>query len=205
MLSKTTGWISGGTPAKMASVVASWPGGCLLWRTSLTEGNLVSLGLAGSSRQSTPPLPLFASRSKGGCVLPLNMRLANDRARCSSCCILKDFGSRCWRVLLSLIKITSSPELEASFQTSDMLLHSRSPVEWLKNQDWKHNRSYQGNQVSTLKSVSVQQRFCAIRGGVGGGGWGGTEVFEQEPCLLGRQLIHFLPAFTQAPLHKPVL
>ena len=57
--------------------------------------------------------------------------------------------------------------------------------------------------ASVVKSVSVWHHFRAV---TGGGGGGGTAVFEQEPRLLGRQLIHFLPAFTQAqPLHKPVL
>ena len=38
--SKMTGWTSGGTPCKVESGGAPWPGGCLLFRTSLTvEGS----------------------------------------------------------------------------------------------------------------------------------------------------------------------
>lgn len=33
-----------------------------------------------------------------------------------------------------------------------------------------------------------------------------VDVFQQVPCLLGRQFVHEFPAFTQAqPLHKPDL
>ena len=93
----------------MSAGEALWPKGCLVLRISFTDEPASAPDSIMWSRWSKSPFPLLESRSSAACVFPLNMRLANLRARLDSDFLSRSLSNRCWMALPSSTSDSRSP------------------------------------------------------------------------------------------------